>query len=224
MLPAMMLLARRSLAPAIRRLGHRCGCSTGCSSSTCRIIPRHGGWFFNPFAWQLLFVIGFILGQCQRAAESRLPFNPLALLGLRPSIWSLAYFWVPFDWLINFQPHRAAATIWGFDKGYVALPRLLHVLALGYVVMMSPLGRLDAPHPANQLPDRHGPPFAAGLLRRLALSMTGAIVRHEWGGSFVHDTVIIASGLALMGLLALALDGRKPAPPKPLTEPRPATT
>jgi hypothetical protein len=43
--------------------------------------------------------------------------------------------------------------------------------------------------------------------------MIGAIVRHETGGGFAIDTVIIATGLVVMALLAWALDARRPSPP-----------
>jgi hypothetical protein len=90
--------------------------------------------------------------------------------------------------------------------------------------MMSPLGRLMHRIPESTFltaMGRHSlPVFCVGSL----LSMTGAVIRHEWGGSFAFDTLIITMGLMLMGLLALFLDGRNPVSPKPLSAPRPATT
>ena len=136
----------------------------------------------------------------------------------------LAYWWVPFDWLINFSGIKLPTTIWGFDKGFVAWTRLFHVLALGYVVMMSPLGRLLHQIPKTSFLTAMGrnslPVFCVGSL----LSMTGAILRYELGGSFLNDTAIIVIGLAVMGGLALVLDGRKPVPSKSLAEARVATT
>ena len=138
MLPIMMWLARAKLGTAARLSRSTLWFLAGCvRSSTCRTIPMPGGWFFNPFAWQLLFVIGFILGQRPRE-EKPLPFHPWLFWALRRSICSSPIWWVPFDWLINFAGIPLPRTIWGFDKTYVALPRLLHVLALAYVVMMSP--------------------------------------------------------------------------------------
>jgi hypothetical protein len=131
---------------------------------------------------------------------------------------------VPFDRLINFSGIELPGTIWGFEKGYVAWPRLLHVLALGYVVMMSPLGRLMHLIPKMNFltaMGRHSlPVFCAGSL----LSMTGAVIRYEWGGSFSHDTIIVATGLAVMAALARLLDGRPPERPKTLPMGQPVTT
>ena len=43
---------------------------------------------------------------------------------------------------MELRPHLPIPdTLWDFDKTYVAFPRLFHVLALAYVVMMSPIGQ-----------------------------------------------------------------------------------
>jgi hypothetical protein len=49
------------------------------------------------------------------------------------------------------------------------------------------------------------------------------VVRHEWGGGFALDTLFVATGLTVMGLLALFLVGRKSVPPNLLAAPRPVT-
>jgi hypothetical protein len=220
MLPAMMVLARMNLL-LLLAVSVTLWFFAGIFALDLPNYPMPGGWFFNPFAWQWLFVIGFVLGQ-RRREEKPMPFSPW-LYGLAALYLVLAYLWIPFDWLINFSGIKLPATIWGFDKGFVAWTRLLHVLALGYVVMMSPLGRLMHLIPKTNFltaMGRHSlPVFCVGSL----LSMAGAIIRHEWGGSFAHDTLIIAIGHTLMGLLALFLDGREPVPPKRLSAPRPAT-
>jgi hypothetical protein len=221
MLPAIMVLARLSL-PLLLAVSVTLWFATALFALDVPNYPMPGGWFFNPLAWQLLFVIGFVLGQRQREAQP-MPFSRL-LYGLCVLYLLLAYWWVPFDWLINFSGIELPGRIWGFEKGYVAWPRLLHVLALGYVVMMSPLGRLMHLIPkTNSLTamGRHSlPVFCAGSL----LSMTGAVIRYEWGGGISHDTVIIATGLAVMAILARILDGRRPAPPKALPIGHPVTT
>ncbi len=221
MLPAFMVLARLSLS-LLLAVSVTLWFASAIFAFDVPNYPMPGGWFFDPFAWQLLFVIGFVLGQRQRQAIV-MPFSPL-IYGLSVAYLLLAYWWVPFDWLIHFSGIDLPGRLWGFEKGFVAWPRLLHVLALGYVVMMSPMGRLMHLIPKTHFltaMGRHSlPVFCFGSL----LSMIGAIIRHEWGGSFAHDSVIVTIGLALMGLLAVILDGRQPSSPKPLPYPRPATT
>lgn len=220
MLPAMMMLARLSLG-LLLAVSVTLWLLTGIFAFDLPNFPMPGGWFFDPFAWQLLFVIGFILGERQRQEKSMF-YSPW-LFALAALYLVLAYWWVPFDWVINFSGIKLPTTIWSFDKGFVAWPRLFHVLALAYVVMMSPLGRLMHRIPKSMFltaMGRHSLPiFCVGSL----LSMIGAVIRHEWGGSFTLDTLIIAVGLMLMGLLALFLDGRKPVPPKALSAPHPAS-
>src|SRR5262249_42712114 len=137
MLPAMMMLARLSLG-LLFAVSATLWLLTGIFAFDLPNFPMQGGWFFNPFAWQLLFVIGLVLGQRQREEKPML-YSPW-LFGLAALYLVLAYWWVPFDWLINFSGIKLPATIWSFDKAFVAWPRLVHVLALGYVGMISPIG------------------------------------------------------------------------------------
>ena len=219
--PLIMLIAHRSLA-LLLALSVALWLVASLFVIDLPNYPLVGGWFFNPFAWQLLFVIGFILGQRQRKGWA-MPWSwPLFIACSAYLV--LAFVWRPFDWLINFVDLGLPPTLWGFDKTYVAWPRLLHVLALGYVVMMSPLGQwMKHISPANAFTamGRHSlPVFCVSSL----FSMTGAIVRHELGGGFAIDTLIIAAGLTLMALLAWALDARKPSPPSGRRALAPATS
>ena len=183
--------------------------------------PLPGGWFFNPFAWQLLFVFGFTLGQWKREGKS-VPLNPW-LLALSLLYLALAYWWVPFDWLIHFSGIELPRTIWSFDKTFVALPRLLHVVALTYAVTMLLGGLMARISPSNAFTamGRHSlPVFCVGSL----LSMIGTILHRELGGGFLIDTAIIGGGLWLHALLAWLLDGRRKTPPEPLRSAPPLPT
>ena len=171
--------------------------------------PIPGGWFFNPFAWQLLFVIGFIAGLWWR--EGRMPVFDARLFWL-----AVAYLVFAFAWIgLGYSAWKPAETLipqhlWNFDKTYLAVPRLLHILALAYVVMISPLGEaLRHIPPSNPFTvmGRHSlPVFCLGSL----LAMAGAILRYEWGGGLLRDTVIVLTGLTIPMLLAYALDAGRP--------------
>ncbi|MBL8905408.1 MAG: OpgC domain-containing protein [Rhizobiales bacterium] len=220
MLPAMMWLAKRSLSLL---LGSSIALylMTGWFVIDMPNFPTEGGWFFNPFAWQILFVIGFILGQ--RSREGKIfAYSPILFWG------SVAYLGVAFIWtwfeLWGYRPHLPIPrTLWDFDKTYVAFPRLFHVLALAYAVMMSPIGqwmkRIPPSNPLTAMGRHSLPVFCAGSL----LSMTGAIIRHEAEGGFVVDTLIIIGGLGLMIGLARILDARR-APPARKRETMPAAS
>ncbi|UPY38551.1 OpgC domain-containing protein [Sediminicoccus sp. KRV36] len=103
-------------------------------------FPRwqEGGWFFNPLAWQVLFVLGFLLGQSVRGAPSiALPPRSgwstgaaLLLLGLglaamfasdRPGMMEGWPLWVP-------------GFLAGIDKTSLHPLRLASIIALAYLV------------------------------------------------------------------------------------------
>lgn len=175
--------------------------------------PNQGGWFFNPFAWQILFVTGFVLGIMAKKSQQVPHSKTLVVIS---GLYCLAAaIWVQFD-LWGLLPYLPENFLWAhhlilFDKSYVSLPRLLHVLALSYLIMMSPIGDWMKRVPASNMFTSMGrnalPVFCWGSL----LSVTGAVIRHETGGGWAIDTLLVAAGLALLALLAKALDWRKGA-------------
>lgn len=104
-------------------------------------LPRwqEGGWFFNPLAWQLLFLTGFMLGQAARGAPAiRLPQRSpwtatlaLAVLGLgmlgmiiaerMPDVLEQAPLWI-------------AELLAGIDKTSLHPARFAAILAIAYLV------------------------------------------------------------------------------------------
>jgi hypothetical protein len=93
----------------------------------------------------------------------------------------------------------------GFDKTFLALPRLAHALALFYVVSCLPAvtafaaGRYAEP---VKLLGRYGlPVFATGSV----LSILFQAVKELTGDNFPADSALLAFGLAVQLGLALAL-------------------
>jgi hypothetical protein len=175
--------------------------------------PNLGGWFFNPFAWQVLFVVGLVLGIMVRQYKRMFYSNTLMVVS---GLYCLAAaIWVQFDmWYL--LPRLPEEHLWAhhflyFDKSYVSVPRLLHVLALSYLIMMSPIGEWMKKVPASNIFASMGrnslPVFCWGSL----LSMTGAVIRHEMGGGWAIDTLLVVAGLGMLALLARGLDWRKGA-------------
>jgi hypothetical protein len=213
MLPALFWLAARSLR-LVLLFSLVLWLLAGAFSINMPNYPLAGGWFFNPFAWQLLFVIGLVLGIRSRRREPlSLPGPVLVLAALYCFVAAL---WVNLE-LWSWQPAIPRDWWWAhhfyyFDKTYLSIPRLLHVLALATVVMLLPWGSwLHRIGPSNALTamGRHSlPVFCCGSL----LAMAGAILRQELGGGFAVDTILVATGLALLSSLAKALNGdRQPA-------------
>jgi hypothetical protein len=162
-------------------------------------FPSEATWFFNPLSWQFLFVIGFVWG-----ARIRLG---LAIPYSRVVFWSacayavVALVWVqmPALWP-HFPESDVVGALWGFSKTFESPIRLLHVLALAYVIGMSPLARWMRHIPASNVVVQMGqhalPNFCVGSV----LSMALQIARVHLGGSLWLD---VAS--ALLGLLILVL-------------------
>jgi hypothetical protein len=104
-------------------------------------LPRwqEGGWFFNPLAWQLLFVAGFLLGQAARgvATIALPPRNPwvaalaLAVLVLG-AVGMITSEHMPD--VTEAMPLWVSAFLVGIDKTSLHPARLAAILALAYLV------------------------------------------------------------------------------------------
>lgn len=179
--------------------------------------PFEGGWFFNPLAWQLLFTLGILTGLALRegrrfvpqrqwlfwAAAGWLVFclvwvkSDAMLKGLGHVIWQFRQWGAPF-WLVD------------FDKTFVSGPRLLHIMALAYVLSMPGLvphiaaSRVVAP---IRLLGRQGlPVFALGTV----LAIFAQAVKAVHPAGIWQDTALILGGLALQWAFAAARERLSP--------------
>ena len=177
--------------------------------------PLPGTWFFNPFAWQLLFTIGLVIGQSMKQGRT-LPTNPI-LLALAGAYLLAALLWVQSSFYFTRDFSPVPHFIWAFDKTNLSLPRLLHALALVYVVSRLPMekwladNRFTAPF---IFLGRHSlPVFCVGTVLALTFQMFRAIV----GASLPIDTLLIGAGLLAQFAVAGVLEwhrigtSRKPA-------------
>ncbi|MBK5922908.1 hypothetical protein CCR90_03760 [Rhodovulum sulfidophilum] len=108
--------------------------------------PNPGGWFFNPLSWQIIFVLGILTGIHMRRGERFVArrrwlfWSALAFLGF-VFLWAqIPALGQPLHALMR-QAGEAGLPfhVVGFDKTYVSLPRMLHVLALFYVLSCLPV-------------------------------------------------------------------------------------
>jgi hypothetical protein len=176
-------------------------------------FPNPGGWFFNPLAWQVIFVTGLLTGVMMRQGRRLVPVRAW-LQWLAGGYLVLALLWarVPMVgdtlnhlmWLANQNGVDRFFTI--TDKTFVTWPRLLHILALAY--LLSTWGwvrRACASAPAAPLAmlGRNAlPVFALGSL----LALTGQAIRNVAPHGIALDTVLILGGLSLQLLLAWSKD------------------
>ncbi len=141
-----------------------------------------GGWFFNPLAWQLLFVCGVAIGFAPPGRQPlRVPWSPwimaACLLLLIPCGVIMLLAWNAPDLLVGL-PGIWLAPLEGADKTSLHPLRLLSLLALAYLVAhLVPRGAAWLNSPAARpfvLMGQQGlPVFCSGIalsfLGRLAL-------------------------------------------------------
>ncbi|RPJ00784.1 MAG: OpgC domain-containing protein, partial [Chloroflexi bacterium] len=166
-------------------------------------------WFFNPFAWQALFLLGAWLGW--RGNGDRLSW-----LSSRWLFWlalglSLAAFLIRFNWTLHdfYDPIPILVSgelLWPFlSKTDLGLLRFANLLALALIV-----ARLIQPQ-VRFLASRAARPFiicgrnslhifCLGIL----LSVVGQLVLNEFFGGIPMQFAVSAAGIAIMiGIAAL---------------------
>lgn len=219
MAPLLVMLAHRSIMACLAVSG-AIYLGAQFSGFTLPVWPNSGLWFFNPFAWQFLFACGLSIGRLidmgAPAPVSRILdiAAPAYLVGAAG--WALAGFPVALD----FAP--LPGFVWDFDKTNLAIPRLLHMLALVYCVSRLPVERWVSGS-AGAMPlvlmGRHAlPVFCFGTV----LSLVAQVIRLAYDGGIALDLLIAAVGITLQWLLAWTLEWHRSglkAPRRPLAEP-----
>ncbi len=164
-----------------------------------------GGWFFNPLAWQFLFLIGAFCALRRRAAPwRRLPPRPITLLAAGYLLFCLAIVatWHYAPWA-QYLPQWLRRLLYPIDKTELDILRLLHFLALAYLVV-----RL-VPADAGFLRWRISRPvllcgqhsldvFCASIF----LSFAGQFVLTELSRALPVQVLVSLAGMALMVGLA----------------------
>ena len=164
-----------------------------------------GGWYFNPIAWQLLFMIGATLGYRPRTVP--VPVWVLDTAALVIVAVGVVLVWVvwPYPEIEAYVPAAAARILISVDKEGLHPMRLLSILALAWLVIrLIPrnarwLTSLAA-HPFILSGQHSLPVFCAGI----GLSFLGRLVMEEYSGGLVQAGVNLAGSVALLGVAWLA--------------------
>jgi hypothetical protein len=185
--------------------------------------PVSGTWFFNPLAWQFIFVLGFVLARADHGigAWARRHIFWLRVLALPILIYATLA--VVFDWLWDPTDMPNPKLFFILDKTYATPARVFQFLTLVTVVSaafpyirkladFAPLHR-----PVNGL---------IGLLAMLGrnslyvfcvgslLSLIAQMVRYYYRGTVGIDTVVVISGILIMALTAWLAESRHRARPE----------
>lgn len=175
--------------------------------------PNSGGWFFNPLSWQLVFVIGLVAGLGMKVGRRAFPTHPAAFL-IALGLVVLSFLWMkvqPVGALGNgalrwFWEVGAPFHIHSFDKTFLSLPRLVHALALFYVLASIPAMQAIAASrwtsPLRAMGRQGLAVFATGT----ALSLLFQAVKAGVPESLLTDAAILVVGVGIQIGLAYALN------------------
>jgi hypothetical protein len=164
--------------------------------------PEPDSWFFNPFAWQFLLTLGIVAGTTW--AERPVPLVRPLLAAALAFLGASAFVQTDGFWLV---PTLQQAFYASFDliKTDLALLRLLHFLALAYVLIQLPVGPRLAGTPLGRALaglGRHGlPVFVAGTVLSLAGQMAMMLVEETHSGA----VQVVGLGITLAGAACLFL-------------------
>ena len=166
--------------------------------------PNPGGWFFNPFSWQLIYAIGIAAGLDAKEGRKLVPYDKVLFM-IAAGYLVLSLVWVQFRLGAFPGSGQLPFFISGYDKSFVALPRFLHVLALAYVLTnLDAVTRLLSTKPFKpiQLMGQHGlPVFAAGSVIAIALQ----VLRSRYQTTVLEDGALLMTGILLQYGLAVFL-------------------
>ena len=176
------------------------------------------GWYFNPFAWQLLFVLGAAGARLMRSYGGSLPRIPW----LAAACWMYLGFalvasapWV--SWHLSVWPPILMATP---DKSSLAPLRVLDIMALIYLALSSPRFLAATRRPWAAALDVCGRHSLEVFSTATLLSLVGGLLTTTFGAGPLMQIGVNLVGFAAMIGVAKALEHRKrkkgrAAPPAP---------
>jgi len=181
-------------------------------------FPNNGYWFLNPFSWQLLFVLGLAAMMHIKRGGS-LPVNRW-LVGAAALYLTIALLWVRLP-LWGLDVSMGLPSIFtGFSKTFLSLPRMMHVVAIAYLLYALPavsnIFRTSVDNPLAVLGRYALPVFVVGTI----LSMAAQAWRGVFPTTIISDVTIVAVGIALQFALAYYIDWYRRLIRTPAKEPR----
>jgi len=191
---------------------------------TVPAYPEGHVWYFNPLAWQFLFVSAALLGhawaQGQRVpALARIAY-PLALVTFAAALiiklsWTIHGVWEPFPGLFLKQ-------LWPVNKSNLSPLRLIPFYALVVLVAMrvpreARFLRAAASRPLVLCGQQSLEIFCLGII----LSALGHFVLTEYGSGVALQLAVNIAGIAVMFLTARMIDWYRAMDRRPMFQPTP---
>jgi hypothetical protein len=170
--------------------------------------PVEGQWFFNPFTWQVIFVLGFALSRDEGLGSVvrrniewiRYAAAPIVLI-------TAVLVW--FNWFPDPTKLPEPKLLFLNGKSFLTPMRLLQFLALAAV--------FSAAYPLITRFLPFLPEFLSILGRNSLnvfcvaslLSLCGQILRFLYSGTFLVDTIVVTAGVGLLWLTAWVSEWRE---------------
>jgi len=180
----------------------------------------NGVWFFNPFAWQLLFVFGAwcALGGAQRlAAVLRSRVTLVLAIAYLIFAFAITMTWY-FEPLGRFVPAWLSEWMYPIDKTNLDVLRFVHFLALATVVVrFVPRTWPGLKWPILQPAIRCGQHSLEIFCLGVFLAFAGQFIISEWSGGPLVQIAISLTGISIMiGTATLiswykVIEGRTPS-------------
>jgi len=187
-----------------------------------KTYPNDEGWFFNPFAWQFLFIVGATAGSAQSAAQRPLPDWPwiprtaiavTAAVAIIKLTWLLNSFWDEIPALFFSELAELAG-----DKSNLSPVRLVSFFALAVTTVH--FMRRDSAflrHPLSKLVIVCGQHSLHVFCLGILLSVLCRFIVNSFSNSLLVQLLVNVAGLGLMIALAQLMSwyrkkSRAPAP------------
>ena len=163
--------------------------------------PVQGEWFFNPLAWQLIFVLGFVLAKPE-GIGGFVRRNITAIRWISLPIVVLFFLVIWFNWWHDPTKVPEPRLFFILHKTYITPIRLIQFLALIAVFSLAfPYIRRAVP-PLVSFCSLLGRNSLYVFCMGSVLSLTGQIVRSVYRGSLAVDTLLVVAGIAIMAFTA----------------------
>ncbi|MBR2818544.1 MAG: OpgC domain-containing protein [Reyranella sp.] len=185
--------------------------SLGLYAATCHLnwnlpaYPEEKVWFFNPLAWQVVFHLGAVcavLGpKLAWLDRFRTPLTVLAVAFiLFAAFISLSWHYNPLERLV---PHWVGRVIYPIDKTNIDTLRILHFLAVAWLVRLAV--PIDAPglrwpvwRPLRRCGEASLLIFCLGTF----LALSGQVIVSYYEETILSQIVVSIAGIAIMCLAA----------------------
>ena len=166
-------------------------------------FPLEGFWFLNPLSWQFLFVIGFVA--MLQAKHQGIAFNLILTVAAGLYLF-ISMLWVVFSWWFIDISFGLPSVLTGFDKTFLSMTRLLHVLCGAYLLATIPALSGWAALPLSNPLVAIGRHSLAIFIFGTLLAMVGQVMLYVTGQDPIVGTLYVLAGIAAHFAYARYLD------------------